>query len=212
MDTNFVIRLKNNTYKYEIMETNSNDGSVSIKITENRLKNFRYSELKEIFSKKESLELRFVRIELDSGETDILLTNLSSELMDKEEMEQIYDARWGIECTYKTLKQRLQIENYTAYSRIGILQDIYSTFVTYNIFCYSRIYLNIMINRTMRKKGKTDQYDVDQSNLISRIKEDLYKAILKPTRENIREFIKKSNRKMLVRPEQSKKRRDNTKE
>ena len=38
---------------------------------------------------------------------------------------------------YKTLKQRLQIENYTAYSKIGIKQDIYSTF--YNIQHYSAI-------------------------------------------------------------------------
>ena len=39
--------------------------------------------------------------------------------MSKEKIGEIYNARWGIECTYKTLKQRLQIENYTAYSKIG---------------------------------------------------------------------------------------------
>ena len=88
-------------------------------------------------------------------EIETLLTNLPSEIMGKEEIGEIYDARWGIECTYKTLKQRLQIENYAAYSKIGILQDIYSTFLTYNLFCYSRIYLNTIINRVMRRKGKT---------------------------------------------------------
>ena len=74
-----------------------------------------------------------------TGKTEIeiktLFTYLPRELMDKEDISEIYDARWGIECTYKTLKQMIQIENYTAYSKIGILQDIYLAFLTYNIFC-----------------------------------------------------------------------------
>ena len=47
----------------------------------------------------------------------------------------------------------------------------------------------------MRKKGKTSQYDVNQSNLITRIKEDMFEIILNPTREKVRkvtkDFIKK---------------------
>ena len=190
MDSFFVVRLKNKSYKYERMEMESDDDIISIELTENRLKNFRDPELKEKFSELKCLNLRVVNIELDTGEIESLLTNLPSEMMDKEDLGEIYDARWGIECTYKTLKQRLQIQNYTAYSKIGILQDIYSTFLIYNIFCYSRIYLNTMINRTMRKKGKISKYDVDQSNLITRIKEDLYQAILNPTKENIIYFMK----------------------
>ena len=111
----------------------------------------------------------------------------------------------GIECTYKTLKQRLQIENYTAYSKIGILQDIYSTFLTYNIFCYSRIYFNKIINRIMRKKRKTAYYDVDQSNLITRIKEDLFEIILNPTKENIRFYMKNFIKKCIHSPNKVKK-------
>ena len=42
----------------------------------------------------------------------------------------------------------------------------------------------------MRKKGKTGHYEVDQSNLISRIKEDLFEIILNPTKENIRRYTK----------------------
>ena len=133
-------------------------------------------------------------------EIETLLTNIPCEIMSKEEIGEIYDARWGIECTYKTLKQRLQIENYTAYSKIGILQDIYSTFLTYNIFCYSRIYFNIIINRVMRKKGKTAYYDVDQSNLISKIKEDLFEIILNPTKENVRCYMKNFIKKCIHSP------------
>ena len=125
--------------------------------------------------------------------------------MCKDDIAEIYNARWGIECTYKTLKQRLQIENYTAHTKTGILQDIYSTFLTYNIFCYTRIYFNTIINRTMRKKGKTSQYDVNQSNLITRIKEDMFEIILNPTRENVRKFTKDFIKKCIHSPNKIKK-------
>ena len=42
----------------------------------------------------------------------------------------------------------------------------------------------------MRRKGKTGYYDVDQSNLISRIKEDFFEIILNPTRKIVRKFMK----------------------
>ena len=129
-------------------------------------------------------------IELNSNKTEWLLTNLDEETMSYEQINEIYDARWGIECTYKTLKQRLQIENYTAQSKIGIKQDIYSTFITYNIFAYSRIFLNLIINRVMRRKGNKGYYEVDHSNLISRLKIDLFEVIVNPNKEKIRIFVK----------------------
>ena len=209
MNTYSVMRLRKNSYKDEREYIQIDDSPISIPLTENRLKIFKDPELKEQFQDIDELNLRIVTIELEkenskTGETEIeietLLTNLPSEIMSKEDIGEIYDARWGIECTYKTLKQRLQIENYTAYSKVGILQDIYSTFLTYNIFCYSRIYLNTIINRIMRKKGKTGFYDVDQSNLISRIKEDFFEIILNVNRENVRIFTKEFIRKCIHSP------------
>jgi len=207
MNTYFVIRLRKNSYKEERQDIQTDDSSISIPLTENRLKIFKDQELKEQFQGINELNLRIVTIELkkennETGETEIeietLLTNLPPELMTKEDIGEIYDTRWGIECNYKTLKQRLQIENYTAYSKIGILQDIYSTFITYNIFCYSRLFLNTIINRMMRKKGKTGYYDVDQSNLISRIKEDFFEIILNFNREKVCIFIKEFIKKMYT--------------
>ena len=209
MNTYFVIRLRKNSYKEERKNIKTDDGPISIPLTQNRLKIFKDPELKEQFQDIEELNLRIVSIELEkqnrkTGKTEIeietLLTNLPPEIMSKENIGEIYDARWGIECTYKTLKQRLQIENYTAYSKIGILQDIYSTFLTYNIFCYSRLFLNKIINRVMRKKGKTGYYDVDQSNLISRIKEDFFEIMLNFNREKVRIFIKEFIKKCIHSP------------
>ena len=216
MNTYFVIRLKKDSYIHEREGIETDDSPISIPLTPNRLRVFKDQDLKEQFQDIDELNLRIVNIELEkenkkTGEKEIeietLLTNLPPEIMNKDEIGEIYDARWGIECTYKTLKQRLQIENYTAYNKIGILQDIYSTFITYNIFCYSRIYFNTIINRVMRKKGHKSYYDVDQSNLISRIKEDIFEIILNPTRANIRNFTKEFIKKCIHSPNKVKKSR-----
>lgn len=202
--TNFIIRLRKKSYIEERKNINTDDSPINIPLTKNRLNIFKDKKLKEEYHENEELNLRIITIKLKSGETEWLLTNLPSEIMTKEEISEIYNERWGIECTYKTLKQRLQIENYTAYSKIGILQDIYSTFLIYNIFCYSKIYLNKIINRVSRKKDKTTYYEVDQSNLISRIKEDYLEIILNPTKENIRIFTKNFIEKCIHTPNKTK--------
>ena len=213
MNTYFIIRLRNNSYKEERNNIKTDDSPISIPLTENRLKIFKDSKLKEQFQDIDKLNLRIVTIEIEKEnskteeneiEIETLLTNLPSEIMSKDDIGEIYNARWGIECTYKTLKQRLQIENYTSYSKTGILQDIYSTFLTYNIFCYTRIYLNTIINRVMRKIGKTEYYDVDQSNLISRIKEDYFEIILNYTKEKVHNFTKNFIKKMYTLAKQNK--------
>ena len=65
------------------------------------------------------------------------------------------------------------------------------------------IYLNIIINQKMRKKGKTNYYDVNQSNLISRIKIDLFEAILNSQKE--KNFINNIIKKCTIEPNKIKK-------
>ena len=99
--------------------------------------------------------------------------------------------RWGIETNYNTMKNSLNIENYTGKRRITIEQDIYSKFLKYNIFQYYRIYFNLLINRTKRQKGIKQEYKVNQAHLIRKLKKYLPIMILNPTKEIIREYTKK---------------------
>lgn len=111
--------------------------------------------------------------------------------MTTEDICKIYDYRWGIETNYNTFKNRLDIENYSGIKPITIKQDIYAKFVFYNIFCYYNLYLNMLVNLRMGKKGKCgeeDEYQVDQANLIRNLNDDLMKAVVNPSSENVREF------------------------
>ena len=64
----------------------------------------------------------------------------------------------------------------------------------------------------MRKKGKTGYYDVDQSNLISRIKEDFFEIISNINRENVRIFTKDFIKKCIHTPNKVKEPKKNMKE
>ena len=188
MNSFFVIRLRKDTYIGEREYMTSDDEILKIEIDKDRINKFKDKILKEKFKDLKYLKLRVVNIKLETGEIESLITNLPQDQISTENLNEIYQARWGIECSYKTLKQRLQIQNYTAQTEIGIQQDIYSTFLIYNLFNYSRIYLNLLINKVKRQKESKDYYNVDQSNLISRIKIDIVEPILNPSK--IKEFMK----------------------
>ena len=46
---------------------------------------------------------------------------------------EIYHMRWGIETAFETLKDRLQLENFTGTKPRLLLQDIYSTIYVNNL-------------------------------------------------------------------------------
>lgn len=60
-----------------------------------------------------SVTLRMVKVSLQEEREEILITNLPSETFDRFQIAELYQMRWGIETAYETLKDRLQIENFT---------------------------------------------------------------------------------------------------
>lgn len=120
MHSYFVIRLRKDTYTGERESMTSDDEIVQIELDKTRRNQFQNNYFKNKIRFFNSLNLRIINIKLETGEIKTLITNLPQETMSKEQLKEIYKARWGIECTYKTLKQRLQIQNYTAQTEIGI--------------------------------------------------------------------------------------------
>ena len=82
-----------------------------------------------------SFPLRMVRVWLDKDkkESEILACNLPRDQFPAECFGELYHLRWRIETAYQTLKDRLQIENFTGTKPILLEQDIYSTIYVSNI-------------------------------------------------------------------------------
>jgi hypothetical protein len=75
-----------------------------------------------------SIRVRFIKILLDTGETEILASSLlDQELFPYSYFKDLYHKRWGIETYFQTLKCRLSIDNFTGKSLESVLQDFYAT-------------------------------------------------------------------------------------
>ena len=183
MNSYFVVRLKNKSYKKERSKITSNDSPISLELTKSRLNKFHDETLKEKYSQMWSIDLRIVTITLKNGQKETLLTNLPETLMTINDLEYIYNKRWGIETNYNTLKNRFYIENYSSKKRTGIEQDVYSKFLIFNIFHYLKLIFNMLIMMNKFLQGVFDKYSVDQANLIRNINDHLPYMILSPFEE-----------------------------
>ena len=198
MNSFFIVRLRIDSYKEERKNITNDDSPISLNISGDRLKKFHDPELKNIYSKKWTMDLRIVTITNNNGKKYSLLTNIPEDILGTKEIGEIYKLRWGIETNYNTMKNRIYIENYSGKRRICIEQDIYSKFLKFNIFHYLKIKFNKQIKAKKEQLGDYRQYQVDQANLIRNLKDKLLLILLSASHK-IREKIAKNFYKSCMR-------------
>jgi hypothetical protein len=72
------------------------------------------------------LTVRFVRVTLDNGEYEVLVTSLlDQDRFPRADFKALYYLRWGVETFYGILKTRLGLENFSGYSPEAIRQDFH---------------------------------------------------------------------------------------
>jgi len=80
------------------------------------------------------IRLRLVRVELDSGETEVLITSLiDSEKYPHHLFAELYHDRWPIEEDYKVMKCRIEVENFSGKSPLSVYQDFHAAVFSKNI-------------------------------------------------------------------------------
>ena len=133
--TKFVARLKKNDFNQEQKSMSSDDEDVEIAITNTRRHNHIGTPNEAIMMSRNSFNIRLVRVWLDKDDEayEVLATNLPRETFPADSIEELYRLRWRIETAYETLKDRLQIENFTGTKPVLLAQDIYSTIYVSNV-------------------------------------------------------------------------------
>ena len=80
------------------------------------------------------LKLRLIRVELDTGETEILITSLlDTRKYPYEEFAELYHLRWPVEEDYKTMKYWIEIENFSGKSVLSVYQDFHAKVFSKNL-------------------------------------------------------------------------------
>jgi hypothetical protein len=80
----------------------------------------------ELGIKEKRFKCRLVKVQLDSGETEILLTSLTNETkITVADLYELYGLRWFVEEAFKAFKHKVCLENFSGKSDKAVLQDFY---------------------------------------------------------------------------------------
>jgi IS4 transposase len=128
----YLFRVPGNCFKNEIAAADGDDSTIKIKITKQRLKGVDTDKQK-AYLQMGYQEGRLLKIPLDTGETELLFTNLDDSEAAYECFKSLYFERWDIEKAFNLLKNRLHIENISSRTKNGVEQEIQATVFLGNI-------------------------------------------------------------------------------
>ncbi len=133
----------------------------------------------------QSFKLRVVKVILDTGETEVLITTL----LDKEKypieiFKDLYFKRWGIETNYNHLKSNIHIEEFTGLTEIAIRQDFYANLFINNLQSIIALDSKEELDKEMKEREKKVQkphkyeYKVNRNLSLGYMKDRIVKILL----------------------------------
>jgi len=134
------------------------------------------------------LEVRFIKVILDTGEIEILITSLVNQTRYPVDIfGKLYFLRWGIEESYKSYKHKLEIENFSGKSPISVFQDVYAKVFSSNL---AHILASDAREKLKNKKGKYE-YKINKANAYSKMKNTIVLLFYPDKRQEIIEPLLK---------------------
>ncbi len=151
----FLMRVNNKSFKAvgEFRRSKKVDEIIEIEVTRGILNNLskekQHPNLKALLQELkigDKLKIRAVKVILQNGTVEVLLTSLLSQDEYKTEIfQELYFKRWGVEIGFDVLKNIFNLENFTGLTQIAINQDFYATILTNNI-------CSLVMNDVMEEK------------------------------------------------------------
>lgn len=127
---NYIIRFSNSSFKEvnSFWKSKEDQRIIEIPVREAKKKSIKEEVL------LEKVKLRLIRVELSTGEIEVLGTSLlNEEEYPMEDFKEIYHKRWGIETYFKKIKTIYEVERFSGKILQTILQDFYGIIFLSNI-------------------------------------------------------------------------------
>lgn len=175
---NYCIRGKANFFKHYVEKMASNDEWITVNIDELWQKRLKYSIAKERFEKNSSFRVRVVKYQYCytdkhglTQKTDLIyFTDLPKDRFSTKQIINLYEKRWDIECSYKTLKSDYEWERYFSSAANMERSMIYAKVLFHNIVGIIRKELNQYLHTINRGSNKYI-YNVDTVQLANLIRD-----------------------------------------
>jgi len=120
----FIVRMSVNWVPVKkFLQSRRRDMEITLEVPAGDFERYR----KQYPSMKKSVKCRLVKVKSENGEDQVLCTSLmGKEKYKAEDLEELYQIRWGIEEGYKMYKARVQVEAFSGKTAIAVKQDIYA--------------------------------------------------------------------------------------
>jgi hypothetical protein len=118
---------------------------------------------------KKPLKLRLVRVDLPTGESEVLITSLTDRGKYLVEVfGDLYHQRWPVEEDYKIMKSRIQIENFSGKTVHSVYQDFYAKVFTKN---FAAILIQSVSDRIKTiASGRLYSYKANVTNVLAMLR------------------------------------------
>jgi hypothetical protein len=118
------------------------------------------------------LTVRLIRIELNTGEIEVLATSLLDvSLYPISIFKELYHQRWPVEEGYKVMKSRIEIENFTGTSKLAVYQDFYAKVFTMNLTAILAHPAQEVVRKNSQEKKYV--YQVNMANALTKMKDTI---------------------------------------
>lgn len=182
----FIIRLKRGFSKQVDTFWSSDKQSqiISIEPTYQIIKR-----LEEMNIPPKTIEIRLVKVHLESGEIEVLATSLLDEnIFPNSLFKDFYHLRWNIETNYNTLKNKLEIGNFTGLSPISVEQDFYASIFISNI--RSLIQNDVKEQLKAQTSDRLYEYSVNRNLSLGFLKDEIVRLFIQEDTGAIIENLK----------------------
>jgi len=177
MDSNFCARV---SYKsWDITKKFYNSGKKE-KIVELKAPYQSIKKCKEIGLDFDPMKLRLIRVELDTGEAEVLITSLiDREKFPHDDFGELYHCRWPVEEDYKVMKSRIEVENWSGKTVHSVYQDFHAKVFAKN--------LTTMIAHPAGKEIENEycerkhKYQLNKTQALSKMKDVICLLFIRPT-------------------------------
>ncbi len=135
------------------------------------------------------LRLRLIRVELESGEIEVLITSLiDGRKFPHETFMELYHLRWPVEVDYLFMKQRIEIGNFSGKSVLSVYQDFHAKVLAKNLTWILAFPAQTAIEE--KENEKKYEYQLKMTQAISKSKDTIFLLFERP-REAIEQLIQK---------------------
>jgi hypothetical protein len=107
-------------------------------------------------------------ITLESGEKEILVTNLSENDLTREEAGELYFKRWGIEVKFDSLKNKLELENMSGRRVITTYQDFWAKLDVANTMAALEYATDQAIEEKSAESGNKHAQRTNENRMITK--------------------------------------------